>query len=120
MVTTKQPIKEGGHILWDMDGTLAEYHGWNGEYDNGLGKPIPKSVALLKQQLASGYEVRIFTARAGQCEKDPKAKEAVEAWCLEHLGEVLPITNKKDFTTLCIFDDRAFQVVFNTGEIVGA
>lgn len=43
----------------DLDGTLAEYHGWNG----GIGKPIPGMVRRVKAWLAEGLEVRIFTAR---------------------------------------------------------
>ena len=48
-----------GWIGVDLDGTLAEYHGWNGS----IGKPIAPMVDRVKRWLAEGVEVRIMTAR---------------------------------------------------------
>lgn len=45
----------GGWIGVDLDGTLAEYHGWD---DGRIGAPIPKMVQRVKQWLAEGKEVR--------------------------------------------------------------
>lgn len=45
----------------------------------------------------------------------PQIIQAVEQWCLKHLGEVLPITCEKDFMCKEIWDDRAVRVVFNEG-----
>jgi hypothetical protein len=47
-------------------------------------------------------------------------RKAIEAWCLEHVGEVLPVTNVKDFGMVCLYDDRAIQVEINTGRLIGA
>ena len=46
----------------DLDGTLAEYHGWN---DGKIGEPIQLMVERVKRWLAEGKSVRIMTARVG-------------------------------------------------------
>src|SRR5690349_18780615 len=53
-----------GWIGVDLDGTLAEYHGWKGV--EHIGPPIPEMVARVKQWLAEGRDVRIFTARCSE------------------------------------------------------
>ncbi len=40
----------------------------------------------------------------------------IQAWCLEHVGEVLPVTPAKDYDMVELWDDRAVQVIPNTGE----
>jgi hypothetical protein len=111
----------GGWIAVDLDGTLAEYDGWHGP--DHIGKPIPRMVARVKQWLAEGKDVRIFTARASV---DPVVKprehiatiRVIEDWCMEHLGAVLPVTCKKDFTMMELWDDRCVQVIPNSGMTV--
>lgn len=39
----------------------------------------------------------------------------IEDWCARHLGVVLPITATKDFHMRVLYDDRAIQVISNTG-----
>lgn len=46
------------------------------------------------------------------------AAAAIRAWCIEHIGQALPITNVKDFSMMALYDDRAVQVVPNTGLLV--
>lgn len=104
-----------GWIGVDFDGTLARYDGWKGE--TVLGEPIIPMVSLVKNWLAEGLDVRIFTARAYDFSEEGKA--AIEVWCYEHIGQSLPITCVKDFYMEEFYDDRAVQVEFNTGEIVG-
>lgn len=116
-----------GRIAVDLDGTLAEYHRWNP--DGSVGKPIPKMVDRVKKWLADGKQVVIFTARVsmgGGYSTDSKKRadekfvseqrEIIEAWCKEHLGQVLPITSDKSFDIYEFWDDRAKQVYPNTGE----
>lgn len=108
-----------GWIGVDLDGTLAEYHGWVGA--THIGKPIPKMVERVKQWLAAGQDVRIFTARVngespGRAEEVGPIFVAISDWCLEHLGTRLPITYKKDFGMIELWDDRCVQVIPNTGE----
>lgn len=94
----------------DLDGTLAEYHGFRGE--DVIGAPIPRMVSRVKRWLAEGIPVVIFTARAH--EASPEAISAIEDWCEEHLGERLEVTNEKrpDFH---IWDDNCVQVLKNQG-----
>ncbi len=96
----------------DLDGTLAEYHGWKGEWH--IGDPIPLMVERVQKCLADGIEVRIFTARA--C--SPHAVPYVEAWCEDYFGQVLPVTNIKDYDMVALYDDRAYHVVKNEGVVI--
>lgn len=113
-----------GWIGVDLDGTLAVYDGWRGE--DHIGEPIPAMLERVKAWLAAGIEVRIVTARAF----DPRmiengfhvstmsrreALEAIKAWCVKHIGRELPIQCHKDFGMIELWDDRAVQVVKNTG-----
>lgn len=104
-------------IAWDLDGTLAKYV--PGEYRTKgplhIGEPILAAVALVKQQLSNGYRVKIFTARA--YEPELGVVEAIKSWCLEHVGQELEVTCVKDYNMSCLFDDRAFRVKRNTGEV---
>lgn len=104
----------------DLDGTLAEYHGWEGP--ERIGKPIPEMVARVKRWLADGKEVRVFTARVGPQptqEEVSVARSAIERWCIDNLGQVLQVTATKDFEMGRLFDDRCIQVETNTGRIIG-
>ena len=108
-----------GWYGYDLDGTLAIYSVWNGA--DKIGRPIPEAVNHLKSLLAQGKEVRIFTARVCSIqtpEDIETAKQAIEAWCLEHIGQVLPITAEKDYNLIEYYDDRAIQVEFNTGKLL--
>ncbi len=107
-----------GWIGVDLDGTLAEYHGWNSH--THIGPPIPAMLNRVKTWLASGVDVRIFTARVyagGRVSSDELVEvvAAIENWCLTHLGEKLPITCTKDYGMIELWDDRCVQVVPNTG-----
>lgn len=104
-----------GYILVDFDRTLATYKDWptNGP---SLGAPIPAMVERVKRWIRDGREVRIFTARAA--ENNPRVGEdtvAIQNWCREHVGSILPVTNKKDFKCAAIWDDIAVTVEPNTG-----
>lgn len=109
-----------GWIGVDLDGTLAEYSGFKGL--NEIGAPIPKMVERVKQWLADGQDVRIFTARVSQSIYRPTERDvyrtvfAIEDWCLEHVGQRLPVTCIKDYEMRELWDDRAVQVIPNTGE----
>jgi hypothetical protein len=103
-------------IGFDIDGTIA--------YDKGgawgkPGPPIPEMVALVRAYRAQGHDVRLFTARIS-CTPDllEEVVRDLEAWSLEHLGEVLPITCQKDLSMWLLYDDRVVQVEKNTGRIL--
>lgn len=107
-----------GWIGVDLDGTLAEYGGWKGE--GHIGAPVPAMVERVKAWRARGMEVRIFTARVCADNGDSRdvaiVRGFIERWCLEHLGEVLPVTNLKDYSMVELWDDRAVQIIANTGQ----
>jgi len=95
----------------DLDGTLAFYDTWRGT--EHIGAPIPAMVERVKLWLHMGKTVKIVTARVA--DGDPKAIAAIQVWCRNHLGQVLPVTNAKDFGMIELWDDRAVQVEQNTG-----
>lgn len=99
----------------DLDGTIARYDGWRGALH--IGEPIPRMVARVRAWLKEGQSVRIFTARVAEPDAVTRAAiiEAISAWCAEHVGERLPVTNVKDYAMVELWDDRAVQVVQNTG-----
>jgi hypothetical protein len=103
-----------GWIGVDLDGTLAVYDGWQGA--DHIGDPVPAMVARVRRWLTEGVDVRIFTARVSH-ERDA-VLPVIEEWCREHLGRVLPVTNTKDYGMVELWDDRAVQVVPNTGQRV--
>lgn len=107
---------QGGWIAVDLDGTLAEYHGWQGI--EHIGAPIPVMLNRVKKWLAEGLDVRIFTARVcGNDGRDPEeVRSHIRRWLVQHLGVELPITNIKDFGMVELWDDRAVQVIPNIGE----
>lgn len=97
----------------DFDKTLAYY-----DYSRGkthLGDPIPLMVQRVQRWLAAEQEVRIFTARA----MSPESAALIKLWSAEHIGQVLPVTNIKDYTMAALYDDKAIQVEPNTGRLIG-
>ena len=111
-----------GWIGVDLDATLAEYNGW--VHETHIGPPIPAMVARIKQWLAEGREVRIFTARVYQPDlpgNQPRLsvdeiRKAIEDYTELHIGTRLRVTNEKDFGMIELRDDRAVRVRPNTGE----
>lgn len=98
----------------DLDGTLAHHE--EGGDTATIGQPILPMLTRVRRWLAAGRAVRIVTARASR--SNPRQAEQVaqiEAWCTDHLGQKLPVTSEKDFTMIELWDDRAVQVVRNTG-----
>jgi len=104
-----------GWVGVDLDGTLAKD---NGRY---IGAPVPLMVARVRAMLEAGTNVKIFTARVSDPDRRTRARvvESIEAWCLEHIGRKLPVTNEKDFGMIKLYDDRCVQVEHNTGRLLG-
>lgn len=93
----------------DFDGTLVVYDEWQGA--GVFGAPIRPMIDRVKHWLKCGRRIKIVTARA----HDPIDSSAVKAWTLEHLGQELEVTAEKDYLMLQLWDDRAVQLVPNTG-----
>lgn len=105
---------EQGWIGVDLDGTLAEYHGWNGAQH--IGAPVPSMAGRVKRWVAEGRNVRIFTARVSPDNPDAEAsRDLIAAWLLEHFGFRLPVTATKDYAMVELWDDRCVQIIPNTG-----
>ncbi len=101
--------EEDGWIAVDLDGTLARFDEWRG-FEH-IGPPILPMVRRVRRWLAAGRDVRILTARAST----PRAIPYINEWCREHLGQALAVTDRKDYGMLELWDDRAVQVIPNTG-----
>ena len=101
----------GGWIGVDLDGTLAHYDGWKGI--EHIGAPIPAMFDRVTAWLAAGRTVKIFTARV--CAEAEAVTAHIHAWCERHGLPALEVTNVKDFGMIELWDDRAVQVVINTG-----
>ena len=109
-----------GWIGVDLDGTLAHYTTWQGP--THIGAPIVPMLEKIKAILQTGMTVKIFTARVESCvseEERQQAKEAIAQWTLFHLGTALEATSEKDWNMIEYYDDRAIQVEYNTGKILG-
>lgn len=104
-----------GWIAVDFDGTLAYYD----VYSDVLGEPIAPMVDRVKKWLGEGKLVKIFTARVADEDGRELVIANLETWSLKHLGQVIPITCQKDQHMVELWDDRAVQVIRNTGQIVG-
>lgn len=118
----------------DLDGTAARYDGWVSP--THIGDPVVPMVERVKRWLAEGREVRIVTARAYPMmwlrpSEEPvallpdteerkaqayAAMRAIQDWCARHIGQSLPITCVKDYSMIELWDDRAVQVIPNTGK----
>jgi hypothetical protein len=119
---TAYGTKQGGQMdkngeRWtgvDLDGTLAEAcEGWP-EPDQ-IGDPIEGMMEWVKRSIGNGLKIKIFTARAGWTESLPHVKE----WLTKHGLGHLEVTNVKDMYCDRILDDKAIQVLRNSGLIVG-
>ncbi len=121
-----------GWIGVDLDGTLAHYDTFVGV--EHIGEPIMPMVDRVKRWLAEGRDVRVFTARvdgggvaiaegnrAGKAFQDvEKVVVYIEQWCLKHIGQILPVTNRKDYGMIELWDDRVVAVEPNTGKALSA
>lgn len=103
---------ESGWIGVDLDGTLARYDGFQG--GEHVGEPIPLMLTRVRKWLEEGKEVRIMTARAA--EGTDLSRIPIENWLKKHVGRVLPITCVKDRYMRELWDDRAIQIIKNTGK----
>ena len=137
MIVTHPSRHPGAWIGVALDGTLAADNPCAFDMRT-VGAPIAPMVDLVRQLLAQGWEVRVFTARVFPLNRavypndpllintaDVRQREcaaaiyAIRDWCAYHLGQVLPVTNVKDFGMVWMLDDRARGVVPNQGLLVG-
>ena len=115
-------MSKTGHTGWigvDLDGTLAMYDGWKGA--DHIGEPVPAMLERVQRWLAKGERVKIMTARVAKSDWRPDeaaiehCRQVIQDWTEKHLGVRLPVTNVKDYSMLELWDDRAVQIIPNTG-----
>jgi len=105
----------------DFDGTLA-YTIENRTSPYELGEPIPEMVNRVIDWIHKGFTVKILTARmnikssTGHDRDINKMRSLLEQWCYTYIGKVLECTNAKDGWMEVLWDDRAVQVIPNTGK----
>jgi hypothetical protein len=112
-------VSSDGWIGVDLDGTLAFYDKWRGP--THIGAAIPAMLDRVKQWVADGLEVRIFTARVSTDNLTERKLivSAIQKWCLVNGLPTLQITCVKDFGMITLWDDRAVHVIPNTGVALG-
>lgn len=100
----------------DFDGTLTKTMNWTGLEDGRIGENIQPMIDRVKRWLVEGKEVRIVTARVAKG-FDTRGVHflAVRCWSAFVFGQFLPITAEKDPHMLELWDDRAIQLIPNTG-----
>lgn len=117
-------MSAAGWIGVDLDGTLAHYDHWRGP--DHIGAPIPAMVERVRRWLSDGKEVRIFTARVWSHpnnadafrEVEERVRPAIDRFCVEQFGRNLRATCVKDYEMIELWDDRAIQVIPNTGRTI--
>jgi hypothetical protein len=128
--------QKGGWIGVDLDGTMFTYHGWVGW--NVFGEPIVPMIERVRVWHAAGVGVRIVTARVGlpvtvngKLALDHRERSICKVTgerfsdrmmvgaIQDKLESVrlprLPVQCFKDVDMIELWDDRAIQVIANTG-----
>ena len=112
--TALPPLKtKGPWVGFDLDGTLAEHGKYQGP--DHIGTMIQKMKAILIEWLKQGYRVKIMTARMGHAESRDEARTIIQDWLEANGLPRLEVTCKKDYKMIRLYDDRAVQVIPNTG-----
>lgn len=103
-------------IAVDLDGTLAHYDGWKGI--EHIGPVIPEVANAMERAQDEGAEVHLFTARVSDPEDAAEAHQVISKWAEENHFNFASITAVKHKFFTEFWDDRAIQVIKNTGEFV--
>jgi len=112
--TDSTRIRYGGSpwIGVDLDGTLARDVGPG--QGGKIGTPVKPMMDRVKQWIAEGQTVKIFTARASSSTQ----VMAIKQWLAKHGMPDMEVTNVKDMLMIALWDDRCVQVATNSGEPV--
>jgi hypothetical protein len=116
-----------GWIGVDWDGTVVHYEHWLA-WDQ-FGPPLKPMVDRIRQWLKEGKDVRIVTARVRHGDVDGEFSclttgnpitnamiiNAIQDYCEKIIGARLPVQCHKDLNMIELWDDRAVQMVPNTG-----
>jgi hypothetical protein len=131
MTTQRRAFESRGWIGVDLDGTLALYK--DGQGLDNIGPPIDLMAQRVRNWLAIGHNVRIFTARIYplalvevtenldgilSTDRENFARgqvKLIREWCQQNFNQILPVTCQKDFLMAQLWDDRCVQIHPNTG-----
>lgn len=102
-------------VACDLDGTLAEYHGWKGVCH--IGAVVESVKTAIKHVRDEGGEVWIFTARISD-HGDIQSIRTISEWLKINGITVDGMTSEKLKKFTEFWDDRAIQVVKNKGVFV--
>lgn len=118
--------RDTGWIGVDLDGTLAYYDKWGAPLE--FGEPIPRMVERVREWISWGMTVKVVTARmplpddflarsdeGGYLWDQHDMRTAIGLWTEKHIGLRLDAVCYKDLHMIELWDDRAVQVVANTG-----
>lgn len=130
--------KQGGWVGVDLDGTMFTYDKWVGW--NVFGEPIRPMIERIKAWGRAGVESRIVTARVstpiafasggvplysdhrtsrcrvtGESFSDAMMVVAIQDHCFKHMSIMPRVQCFKDVNMIELWDDRAIQVIANTG-----
>jgi len=100
----------------DLDGTLAHYDGWVSP--SHIGDPVPRMLERVKGWIAEGRKVKIVTARVSNQAQAQQVREALAPWFVKHGLPLMEVVCCKDYAMVELWDDRAVQVIPNTGTAV--
>lgn len=92
-------------IAVDLDGTIAHYDRWRGR--DHIGEPIEENVARVKERMAKGDVVCIFTSRVCDADTPHSVYATIHHWCERVFGERLFVTATKFRYFSEFWDDRA-------------
>ncbi len=103
-------------IAVDLDGTLAHYDGWKGI--GHIGCVVPEVANAMERAQKEGAEVWIFTARVSDPADAEEAGKYVHEWLVKNNFQFEGITAIKHKFFTEFWDDRAIQVIRNSGLFV--
>lgn len=104
-------------VAVDLDGTLAVLEPSDDPYH--IGPPVPAMVDRVRDWLDDGVEVWIFTSSINGPDVDRDEKIArIHDWLEQQDLPALNVTDVKEHFFKEYWDDRAVQVVENTGHPV--
>lgn len=106
----------GGWIGVDLDCTLAYYE--KGQGVKSVGPVIEPMKRRVLDWLSQGKTLKIFTARVSIPADADQQRQLITEWLLSNGLPALEITCIKDTKMVQFWDDRAVQVIPNTGEPV--
>lgn len=114
MTEVLPPLKtKGPWVGFDLDGTLAEHGKYLGP--GHIGVMIDKMKDTLLEWVRQGFRVKIMTARMSHSDTRDEAREVIQDWLEANGVPRLEVTCKKDYKMIRLYDDRAIQVIPNTG-----